>query len=146
MSVDIEAKNAALVSAKAEDSDNKEVLRLIGKIAVQYRLPAGDPCWIAAKIGTCLPTPLDTAIKNYRRCRMAYRFAHRNYESVMKPYNGYADVIRTRLLNEPATKERIRWAEGILEPAYYNLTAAAVVVRGYMTPENQEDIDNACYA
>ncbi len=35
---------------------------LIGKICLRNNLPAGDPCWMAAKIGSYVgcPLPLDT--------------------------------------------------------------------------------------
>ena len=32
-------------------------LQIIGEICVQYNLPAGDPCWMAAMIGTYLVKP-----------------------------------------------------------------------------------------
>jgi hypothetical protein len=33
-------------------SQVKESICLIGRICVQYRLPAGDPCWMAKMIGS----------------------------------------------------------------------------------------------
>ena len=30
----------------------KQSIHLIGRICVQYRLPAGDPCWMAKMIGS----------------------------------------------------------------------------------------------
>jgi hypothetical protein len=146
MSVDPVVREAVKAYAKAEDLDNREALRLIGKIVVQYGLPAGDPCWIAENIGRCLPTPLDMAIKKFRKARMAYRFAMCNYDSLIKPYNGYADVIRIELLNEPNTKEKIREAEKIVLKAFYDYTAMSAVISGYKTPENGEEIEAACYA
>jgi len=45
---------------------SKQELRVIGEISVQYRLPAGDPCWISEKIGSYIPKQGDFSfIKNY---------------------------------------------------------------------------------
>jgi hypothetical protein len=38
-------------------SEQKERLRLIGRIVVQEQLPAGDPCWMAAWIGSFVGLP-----------------------------------------------------------------------------------------
>ena len=34
---------------------SRQSLRVIGELAVQYGLPAGDPCWISRMIGEYLP-------------------------------------------------------------------------------------------
>lgn len=45
---------------------SKQELRVIGEISVQYRLPAGDPCWISEKIGSYVPRQGDFSfIQNY---------------------------------------------------------------------------------
>jgi hypothetical protein len=48
--------NNVEVSNKIRDSwtqaEDQTRLELIGCICVQYNLPAGDPCWLAAKIGS----------------------------------------------------------------------------------------------
>jgi hypothetical protein len=59
--------------------------------------------------------------KNY------YDALHR-YEATIKPFNGYPDVDRTRLLNEPLTRLRINLAEAYVTVPAYEYEAAARVL------------------
>ncbi len=60
--------------------------------------------------------------KNY------YDALHR-YEAVTKPFNGYPDVIRTKLLNERLTRLHINLTEAYITQPAYEYEAARTVLR-----------------
>ena len=124
---------------------HKECLRLIGQICVQYGLPAGDPCWIAANIGSYIESPLEEAIYKYRLLRAQRDDRIRAWESLIRPYNGFPHNERVEILNHPILKAKITAIDKEIRKNYPSIQEAARVVTSYFTTANRLDIERRCY-
>jgi hypothetical protein len=109
---------------------HKECLRLIGQLCVQYGLPAGDPCWIGAKIGSYIESPLEEAIYKYRNV-----FA--NQQKLVKEWNSYR--------NQPGLEKRINLIRIEIQSYQPELNQLYKIISSYHTPDTRIDIDRRCY-
>ena len=116
----------------------KELLRLVGKIAVQYNLPSGDPCWISKKICSYVGSHLDDTIIKYRHVRKNHKKLVEEWKLIIKEY--------CLLKAEDYSKQRkislIAHKLSTYKPESNRLYK---IISSYHTPDTRIDIDRRCY-
>jgi hypothetical protein len=106
---------------------------VIGEICVQYKLPAGDPCWISEKIGSYVGTPLEEAIDNHELLLYNTRIEVKELEELINQYHKYSRHLHVHKMVKAKTDALKREVE-----------EAADIVRSYITPENRDYVKERC--
>jgi hypothetical protein len=114
-----------------------ETLRLVGKIAVQYKLPAGDPCWISKEICSYIDSPLRDTIKEYR-------VLFRMQQKLVREWNSYINYKKYPSTN-PVYKQRINLIDNEIHNFQPELIRLYKIISSYHTVDNRIEIDRQCY-
>ena len=126
-------------------NSRRECMRLIGRICVQYNLPAGDPCWMAETIGRFVTSPLEEAIECFRESRSEHQAAVEQSESLTRPYNGQRWAVYQEILRAEPLKSELAALDVVIDRLNNEYSAARSVLRKFITLENEKYVTRRAY-
>jgi hypothetical protein len=122
-----------------------QVMRLVAEIVVLNGLPGGNPCWMAEKIGSLVTSPLEEAIERFRNSRRVHRDKVKQYESLIRPYNGQPWAVYQEILRTEPLKSELDAIDVVIEELYTQNRADFSKLQEFFTPENTEKLTIRAY-